>query len=96
MVGSWFLVALIVVVIVEVNVIVTVEVLVVEIILVDVITLPILYSVDVPSAVAVNLFIDALADIMIAGLTWNGVEVLADVVTALEFPVPTPLEEFSR
>ena len=80
----------------------TVEVLVidvlsdVEIIVVGVITVPIAYSVDVPSGVAVNLFMDALAGVMIVGLTWNGVEVLADVVTASGFPVPTPVEDFSR
>ena len=113
MIGSWFLVAAIVVVIVEVNVmvwatsiidkIVAVEVLVidvltdVDIIVVGVIIVPIAYSVDVPSGAAVNLFMDALASVMIVGLAWNGVEVLtADVVTVLGFPVPTPVEDFSR
>ena len=48
--------------------------------------------------------IDPLAAVMLVGLPGIGVEVLADVsanafavaITALEFPVSTPLEEFSR
>ena len=63
------------------------------------------YSVDVPSSdVAVDLFMDALTDVMLAVLTGIDIDELADVganafavvITALEFPVSTPLEEFSR
>ena len=51
-----------------------------------------------------DLFMDAMADIMLGVLTGIGIEVLPDVsanafavvMTALEFPVSTPLEEFSR
>ena len=83
----------------------------VEIILVGVIVivlkfaLPVSYSVDVPSSdVSVDLFMDALASVMLAVLTGIGIGMLADVsanafavaMTALEFPVSTPLEEFSR
>ena len=86
----------------------TVEVLVidvlsdVEIIVVGVITVPIAYSVDVPSGVAVDLFVDALAGVMVVGLSGiGGINVLnanafAVVMTVLEFPVPTPVEDFSR
>ena len=60
------------------------------------------YTVDVPAARAFDLFIDAVTDIMLGVLPEIGNEVLTDVnasalvVTALGFPVPTPLEEFSR
>ena len=67
--------------------------------------LPVSYSVNVSSSgVTVGLFMDALAGSMLGVLTGIGVEVLSDVstnafavvITALEFPVSTPLEEFSR
>ena len=127
MVGSWFLVAAIVVVIVEVNVMVWAtsiidKVVVVEVLAIDVLidgeifvlvvivivlkfALSVSYSVDVPSSdVAVDLFIDALAGVMLAVLAGIGIGMLADVsakafvvaMTALEFPVSTPLEVFSR
>ena len=63
--------------------------------------LPVSYStVDVASDVAA---MDALASIMLGVVTGIGISVLAGVnrnafanVTALEFPVSTPLEEFTR
>ena len=56
------------------------------------------YSIDVPSSgMAVDLFMNALADIMISVLTIIGIEVMAGVTgSALEFLFSTPLEEFSR
>ena len=110
------MIAVIVVVVVEVKVLVwstsiidtvlTVEVLVVdaEIILVGFIALPISYSVDVPSGVAADLFMDSLPGLMLVGLAGIGIVVLtgvnsnawAVVMTILEFPVPTPLKESSR
>ena len=62
---------------------------------------PVSYSVDVPSDVAVGLFVDALTHGVLSGIS---IEVLADVsanaftviMTALECPVSTPLEGFSR
>ena len=66
---------------------------------------PVSYSVDVSSSgVAVDLFMDELTDVTIAALAGIGIDVLADVsanaftvvMTALEFPVSTPLEEISR
>ena len=83
----------------------------VEIIVVGVIaivlkfTLPVSYSVDVSSSDAdVDLLIDALAAVILVGLTGIGIGMLADlnanvftvVKTALEFPVSTPLEGFGR
>ena len=83
----------------------------VEIIVVGVIVivlkfaLSVSYSVDVPSGVVVDLFVDALVGMMIDILTGIGIELLADmkentfgaVMIALELPVSTPsLEEFIR
>ena len=100
-----------------VNMVVVVEVLVidvltdVEIIVVGAIVivlkfaLPVSYSVDVSSSdVTVDLFMYALAGVMIAVLNGIGIGVLTDfiantfavVMTALEFPVSTPLEGLSR
>ena len=53
---------------------------------------------------AVDLFMDSLAGVMIVGLVGIGIMVLTDVnslawavvMTILEFPVPTPLKESSR
>ena len=67
-----------------------------------VLTVP--YSVDVSSGVAVDMFIDSLAGVTFAVLIGIGIEVMADVnpntfagiMTALKFPMSTPLEEFSR
>ena len=62
------------------------------------------YCVDVPSSeVDVDLFIDALAGAILGVLPGFGIEALADVnaiafavvMTALEFPMPTTLEEFA-
>ena len=67
--------------------------------------LPVSYFADASSsAVAVDLFMDALPGVTLAVLAGMGVGVLtgADAnvfifaMTALEFPVPTPLEECSR
>ena len=67
--------------------------------------LPVSYSVDVPSSgMDIGLFMAALAGVMLAVLAGIGIDVLADVsantftvfMTALEFPVSTPLEVFSR
>ena len=67
--------------------------------------LPVSYFVDAPlSGVAVDLFTDALADVMIGVLTGIDIAVLPEVnanafavvMTALGFPVSTTLEEFSR
>ena len=65
---------------------------------------PVSYSVDMPSASAVDLFMVELAITMLCVLLGIGIEVLADVnanasvlvMTALDSPVPTLLEEFSR
>ena len=62
------------------------------------------YSVDVPSDVDVDLFMDVLSGVMIRVWRGIGIDVLAAVsesafaviMTALEFPVPTPSGEFSR
>ena len=56
-----------------------------------------------PSEVDVNLFMDALAGAILGVLPGFGIEALADVnaiafavvMTDLEFPVSTPLEEFT-
>ena len=71
------------------------------IVIVLIFVLPDLYSVNVPSDVAVELFMNALTDIMLGVLLGIGVEVWADantnafpvVTTALD--VSTPLKEFS-
>ena len=94
------------VVVVEVfDVLVTAEIIVVGVIVIVLkFALPDLSSVDVPSDVTVDLFMDAVAGARLAVLPEIGIEVLSDVsanafavvMTALEFPVPTPLEEFSR
>ena len=99
------------------NMVVVVEVMVidilndVEIIVVGAVVIllklvvPVSYSVDVTTDdVAVNLFMDVMAGVMLGVLNGIGVEVLADiavnafavVMTALEFTVSTPLEGFSR
>ena len=57
-----------------------------------------------PSGVTVDLSMDALAAVMLDALSGVGIEGLADVsansftvvMTALECPVSTPLEGFSR
>ena len=54
------------------------------------------YSVDVPPGVVVDSFMDASAGVVRAVLPAIGVGVLAVVMTPLEFPVSTPLEECSR
>ena len=58
--------------------------------------LPVSYSVDVPSGLFVDSFMDASAGVVRAVLPAIGVGVLAVVMTPLEFPVSTPLEECSR
>ena len=66
--------------------------------------LPVPYSVDVPSDVAVDLFMDALPVAMFRVLSGIGIEVLADVtanalvvvITSLKFGVLTSLEELGR
>ena len=85
---------------------VVVEVLVIDV-LVDVefieVVIVLKFALSVPyvsSDVAIDLFMGTLTDIIITGI---GVEVLTDVsanaftvaMTALEFPVSTPLGEFS-
>ena len=63
---------------------------------------PVAYSVDVPSEVAVDLFMDKLMLGVLPGigiaLVFIGVSAnaFAVVITALEFPVPKTLEECSR
>ena len=62
------------------------------------------YSVDSPSRMAVDLFMDMSSDVTLGFLPAIGIEVLADVnandftvaMTVLEFTVSTPLEGFSR
>ena len=62
------------------------------------------YSVYVVSDVTVDLFMDALASTMLGVLAGIAVELLLDVsantfavfMAASEFPVSTPLEDFSR
>ena len=88
------------------DVLADVEIIVVGIIVIVLkFALPVSYSVDMPSSdVSLDLFMDALADAMLASLTGIGIGMLVDVganafavaMTALEFPVSTPLEEFSR
>ena len=59
-------------------------------------------SVYVSSGITIDSFVEALAGVMLDVLSEIGVEELADVntfafrMTALEFPVPIPLEELSR
>ena len=64
--------------------------------------LPVPYSIDASSsAVVVKLFTNALAGVILAVLASIDVELMPDssanafavAMTALEFPVPTPLEE---
>ena len=93
------------VVVVEVlimNVLADVEVIVVGFVLnVLKFTLPVSCSVYVSSDVAVDLSMDSLILNVLTGIS---IEVLADVnandfavaMTALEFPVSTPLDDFSR
>ena len=60
------------------------------------------YAVDVSSSeVDVELLMDALAGVMLGDLPGIdvadvGADAFAVAITALEFPVPTPSEEFSR
>lgn len=66
--------------------------------------LPASYSVDVSSNVTVDFFMCALAGVMFGVLTGICIELLADVsasalavvMAALEFPMSTPLDGFSR
>ena len=66
--------------------------------------LPVSCSVDMPSGVDADLFMDEEAAKMRGVITRIVIEVFTDVsanafaviVTALEFPVSTPLEEFGR
>ena len=60
------------------------------------VSLPMPYSLDVPSGLFVDSFMDASAGVVRAVLPAIGVGVLAVVMTPLEFPVSTPLEECSR
>ena len=61
-------------------------------------------SLDVSSGMTIDSFMEALAGVMLGVLSGISVEELADVNTnvfafrmaALEFPVSTPLKEFSR
>jgi len=63
----------------------------------------VLYSVDLLSGVVADVLIDVLTRVTIGVVTDIGIDVLADVnvnafiaaMTALEFTVPGPLEEFS-
>ena len=97
------------VVVVEVlviDVLTDVEIIVAGVIVIDwKFALSVSYSVDMSSSdVVIDLFVDALVGMMIGILTGIGIESLADmnantfgaVMTALELPVPTPLEEFIR
>ena len=92
-----------------IDVLADVEVIVVGIIVIVLkFALPGPYSVDVPSGVVVDLFMDVLASVMIGAmlvaLPGTCIEVLpgmtsntfAAVLTAFKFSVSTPLEEFSR
>ena len=89
-----------------IDVLADVEIIVVgAIVIVLKFALPVSYSVDVPSSdVAVELFMDALAGVMLAVLAGMGIGMLTGVsanaftvaMTALEFPVSMPLEDFSR
>ena len=55
--------------------------------------LPVSYSVDMSSDVAVGLFMDVLTGVIICALDRIDIELLAD---AFAVSVSTPLEEFSR
>ena len=91
-----------------INMVVVVEVSVisvladVRIMLVDVIVivselaLTLSYSVDTSSDEFADVLIDVLSRIEIEELVDVNASVIAVVMTALEFPVSTPLEEFSR
>ena len=97
----------IVVVVVEVVVLVIIDVLVgvefIDVVIVLKFALSVSYSGNVLSGVTVDWFMDVLTDVMIGVLTGIYIEMFAGVnataftvmVTALEFPVSTPLEEFS-
>ena len=72
---------------------------------VDIIVVVVTAIVDAPSSdVSVEFFMDALAGVMLAVLTGIDIEVMPEVnanafavaITALELPVSTTLEEFSR
>ena len=58
--------------------------------------LPTSYSVDGTSDVYVNLFMGTLAGAMPVIFADVNANALVVAMTALEFPVSTPLEEFSR
>ena len=100
------MVAVIVVVIVVVKVMVLSTLIIDTVVAVDVLVIDVLADTEiiVPSGVTVDLFMDSLAGVMLVGLAGIGIVVLTDVnsrawavvMTILEFPVPTPLEEFSR
>ena len=90
----------VVVEVLSIGVLADVEIIVVGVIAIILkVPLPIPYSVDVPSGLVVDSFMDA---VICGALTGIGIEVLADVTAnafavvmiALEFPVSTPLEEF--
>ena len=92
------------VVVVEVSVLADVEIIVMGfIVTVLKCALPMPYSVDVPSDLAVDLFMDASAGVMCGVLNGIGIEVLADatanalavVITSLKLGVLTSLEGFS-
>ena len=77
----------------------------VELIVLGVIVIALKLVVSVPYTVGVSAAMAVvMTDIMLGVPTEKGVEVLADVntnafvvvITAFEFPVSTPLEEFSR
>ena len=83
-----------------IDVLTNVEIIVVGVLVIDLkFALP--ASCSVPSEAAVDLSMDVLAGVMLGLLTGIGIEVLADasgnafalVMTALELPVSTPLEE---
>ena len=86
-----------------INIEAIVEVLVIDV-LADEDTVITSFSVDVSSDVPVNFFVDVLTDVILGILPDISIEVLTDVganafvvvMTALEFPMSSTLEEFSR
>ena len=95
------MVVVIEVVVLVIDVLVGVEFI--EVVTVLKFALSVSYSGNVLSGVTVDWFMDVLTDVMIGVLTGIDIEMLAGVnataftvmVTALEFPVSTSLEEFS-
>ena len=103
--AAWIFDMVVVVEVFFIDVLADVEILVVGVIVIVLkFAFTVSCSLDVSSGMTIDSFMEALAGAMLGVLSGIGVEELADVNTnvfafrmaALEFPVSTPLKEFSR